>query len=121
MFSEEIILMDKEFIFGNFIPSVLVVQIVILLLALFNIQKRLQAIIKQDIFNFTSSKWFDRSGYRLMLLSVSEIIIRLLGIYHSPNDQILQDIIRYLLILAIGIVLIAFSDVIKKGNTIESE
>ena len=56
MFSEEIILMDKEFIFGNFIPSVLVVQIVILLLALFNIQKRLQAIIKQDIFNFTSSK-----------------------------------------------------------------
>ena len=56
-----------------------------------------------------------------MLLSVSEIIIRLLGIYHSPNDQILQDIIRYLLILAIGIVLIAFSDVIKKGNTIESE
>ena len=50
MFNEEIILMDKESVFGNFSPSVLVVQIVILRLALFNIQKRLKANIKQGIF-----------------------------------------------------------------------
>ena len=39
----------------------------------------------------------------------------------KPKDQILSDIIMYLLLLAIGIGLLAFSDVIKKGNIIETE
>ncbi len=39
----------------------------------------------------------------------------------SPEDQILSDIIMHLLVLAIGIGLLAFSDVIKKGNGIEAE
>lgn len=39
----------------------------------------------------------------------------------SPKDQILSDIILCLLLLAIGIGLLAFSDVKKKGNIIETE
>ena len=57
----------------------------------------------------------------MLLLSVSGIIIRLLGMNQSPKDQILSDIIMYLLLLAIGIGLLALSDVIKKGNIIETE
>lgn len=39
----------------------------------------------------------------------------------TPKDQILSDIILYFLLLAIGFGLLAFSDVIKKGNIIETE
>ena len=56
-----------------------------------------------------------------MLLSVYGIIIRLMDMSQTPKDQILSDIIMYLLLLAIGIGLLAFSDVIKKGNIIETE
>lgn len=95
--------------------------IVVLILALFNIQKGLQAFIKEGFFNFKSSEKFNRSGYLLLLLSVFGIIIRLLGMNQSPKEKILSDIILYLLLLAIGIGLLAFSDVIKKGNIIETE
>jgi hypothetical protein len=39
----------------------------------------------------------------------------------TPKDQILSLIIMYLLLLAIGIGLLAFSNVITKGNIIETE
>ncbi|MFV8368672.1 hypothetical protein [Flavobacterium sp. LB2R40] len=121
MTSEEITLMYKESIFGNFSPYIMLLQIVILILAILNIQKGLQAFIKEGLFNFKSSERFKRSGYLLLLISVFGIIIRLLNMNHSPEDQILSDIIMYLLLLAIGIGLLAFSDVIKKGNIIETE
>jgi hypothetical protein len=121
MSSEAITLMYKDSIFGNFSPYVMFVRIAILIFALFNIQKGLQSFIKEGFFNFKSSERFHRSGYLLLLLSISGIIIRLLGLNQSPEDQILSDIIMYLLILAIGIGLLAFSDVIKKGNIIETE
>lgn len=115
---EAITLMYKASIFGNFSPYIMSVRIAVLILALFNIQKGLQAFIKEGFFNF---KRFNRSGYLLLLLSVFGIIISLLGMNQSPKDQILSDIILCLLLLAIGIGLLAFSDVIKKGNIIETE
>jgi hypothetical protein len=121
MSSEAITLMYKNSIFGIFSPYVMLVRIAILILALFNIQKGLQGFIKEGFFNFKSSERFNRSGYLLLLLSVSGIIIRLFGVNQSPEDQILSDIIMYLLLLAIGFGLLAFSDVIKKGNIIETE
>ena len=87
----------------------------------FTIQKGLQAFIKEGFFNFKRFERFNRSGYLLLLLSVFEIIISLLGMNQSPKDQILSDIILCLLLLAIGIGLLAFSNVIKKGNIIETE
>jgi hypothetical protein len=39
----------------------------------------------------------------------------------STERDLLSDIIMYLLLIAISIGLLAFSDVIKKGNIIESE
>jgi hypothetical protein len=121
MSSEAIILIYKESIFGNFTPYVMLARIAVLILALFNIQKGLQAFIKEGFFNFKSSIRFNKSGYLLLILSVSGIITRLLGINKSPEDQLLSDIIMYLLLLAIGIGLLAFSDVIKRGNIIETE
>ncbi|MFV8335042.1 hypothetical protein ACNQF7_03025 [Flavobacterium sp. RSP29] len=121
MSSEEITLIYKESIFGNFSPYIMLLRIVILILAILNIQKGLQAFIKEGLFNFKSSERFKRSGYLLLLISVFGIIIRLLNMNHSPEDQILSDIIMYLLLLTIGIGLLAFSDVIKKGNIIETE
>ncbi|RTY81954.1 hypothetical protein EKL99_11500 [Flavobacterium sp. ZB4P23] len=121
MSSEEITIMYKESIFGNLSPYIMIVRIAVLILALFNIQKGLQGFIKEGFFNFKGSERFKRSGYLLLLLSVYGIIIRLLGMSQKPKDQILSDIIMYLLLLAIGIGLLAFSDVIKKGNIIETE
>ncbi|RTY85352.1 hypothetical protein EKL97_01695 [Flavobacterium sp. LS1P28] len=121
MSSEEITIMYKESIFGNLSPYIMIVRIAVLILALFNIQKGLQGFIKEGFFNFKGSERFKRSGYLLLLLSVYGIIIRLLGMSQNPKDQILSDIIMYLLLLAIGIGLLAFSDVIKKGNIIETE
>ncbi|SFE47723.1 DUF2975 domain-containing protein [Flavobacterium xueshanense] len=119
--SEATALIYKESIFGNLSPYIMLLRIAVLILALFNIQKGLQAFIKEGLFNFKSSERFKRSGYLLLLLSVSGIIIRLVGMSQTAKDQILSDIIMYLLLLAIGIGLLAFSDVIKKGNIIETE
>jgi hypothetical protein len=121
MSSEAIALMYKESIFGSFSPYIMLIRIGVLILALFNIQKGLQAFIIEGFFNFKSSEKFNRSGYFLLLLGVSGIIIRLLRMTQTPKDQILSDIIMYSLLLAIGIGLLAFSDVIKKGNIIETE
>jgi hypothetical protein len=118
---EEITLMYRESIFGNYSPYIMLVRIAVLIFALFNIQKGLQGFIKEGFFNFKSSERFNRSGYLLLLLSISGIIIRLLGMNQSPEGQILSDIIMHSLLLAIGIGLLAFSDVIKKGNSIEAE
>jgi hypothetical protein len=121
MSNEEITLMYKDSIFENYSPFVMLIQIAVLILALLYIQKGLQGFIKEGFFNFKSSEKFNRSGYLLLLLSVSGIIIRLFSMIQSPEDQILSDIIMYLLLLAIGFGLLAFSDVIKKGNIIEGE
>jgi hypothetical protein len=118
---EEITLMYRESIFGNFSPYVMLMRIAILIFALFNIQKGLQGFIKEGFFNFKSSERFNRSGYLLLLLSVSGIIITLLGMNQSKDVEILSNIILDLLLLAIGIGLLAFSDIIKKGNIIETE
>ena len=119
--NEAITLMYKDSIFGNFSPYVMLMRIAILIFALFNIQKGLQGFIKEGFFNFKSSERFNRSGYLLLLLSVSGIIITLLGMNQSQDVETLSNIIIDLLLLAIGIGLLAFSDVIKKGNTIETE
>lgn len=119
--NEAITLMYKDSIFGNCSPYVMLIRIAILIFALFNIQKGLQGFIKEDFFNFKSSERFNRSGYLLLLLSVSGIIITLLGLNQSQDVETLSNIIIDLLLLAIGIGLLAFSDVIKKGNTIETE
>ncbi|TDE05978.1 DUF2975 domain-containing protein [Flavobacterium sandaracinum] len=119
--NEAITVMYKDSLFGHFSPYIMLVRIVIVLFALFNIQKGLQAFIKEGFFNIKSSDRFNRSGHLLLLLSVSGIIISLLVMYQSPEEQTLSDIIMYLLLLAIGIGLLAFADVIKKGNTIETE
>ena len=119
--NEAITLMYKDSIFGNFSPYVMLMRIAILIFALFNIQKGLQGFIKEGFFNFKSSERFSRSGYLLLLLSVSGIIITLLGMNQSQDVETLSNIIIDLLLLAIGIGLLAFSDVIKKGNIIETE
>lgn len=119
--NEAINLMYKDSIFGNFSPYVMFLRIAILIFALFNIQKGLQGFIKEGFFNFKSSERFNRSGYLLLVLSVSGIIITLLGMNQSQEVETLSNIIIDLLLLAIGIGLLAFSDVIKKGNSIETE
>lgn len=119
--NEAITLMYKDSIFGNFSPYVMFLRIAILIFALFNIQKGLQGFIKEGFFNFKSSERFNRSGYLLLVLSVSGIIITLLGMNQSQEVETLSNIIIDLLLLAIGIGLLAFSDVIKKGNSIETE
>jgi hypothetical protein len=119
--NEAITLMYKDSIFGNFSPYVMLMRIAILIFALFNIQKGLQGFINEGFFNFKSSERFNRSGYLLLVLSVSGIIITLLGMNQSQDVKTLSNIIMDLLLLAIGIGLLAFSDVIKKGNSIETE
>lgn len=119
--NEAITLMYKDSIFGNFSPYVMLMRIAILIFALFNIQKGLQGFINEGFFNFKSSERFNRSGYLLLVLSVSGIIITLLGMNQSQDVETLSNIIMDLLLLAIGIGLLAFSDVIKKGNSIEAE
>lgn len=119
--NEAITLMYKDSIFGNFSPYVMLMRIAILIFALFNIQKGLQGFINEGFFNLKSSERFNRSGYLLLVLSVSGIIIILLGMNQSQDVETLSNIIMDLLLLAIGIGLLAFSDVIKKGNSIETE
>lgn len=118
---EEITLMYRESIFGNYSPYIMLARIAVLIFALLNIQKGLQGFIKEGFFNFKSSERFNRSGYLLLFLSISGIIISLLSVDQSEKVEILSNIILDLLLLAIGIGLLAFSDVIKKGNIIETE
>jgi hypothetical protein len=54
------------------------------------------------------------------MISIIGITISLLGTKQTSETEILSDIIIYLLLIAIGIGLLAFSDVIK-GNVLENE
>ena len=119
--NEAITLMYKDSIFGNFSPYIMLARIAILIFALFNIQKGLQAFIKEGFFNFKSSERFKKSGYLLLIISIFGSIISLLEMNSSAKGETLSDSIMYLLLLSIGVGLLAFSDVIKKGNSIETE
>jgi hypothetical protein len=119
--NKAIILMYKDSVFANFSPYIMLARIAILIFALFNIQKGLQSFIKEGFFNLKSSQHFKKSGYLLLIISLFGILISLQGIYGSAKGETISDIIIYLLLLSIGIGLLAFSDVIKKGNSIETE
>ena len=113
--------MYKDSVFGNFSPYIMLARIAILIFALFNIQKGLQSFIKEGFFNLKSSQHFKKSGYLLLIISLFGILISLQGIDGAAKGETISDIIIYLLLLSIGIGLLAFSDVIKKGNSIETE
>lgn len=121
MSDEALTLIYKDSVFGNYSPYIMLLRISILIIALFNIQKGLQGFIKDGYFNFKSSERFKISGYLLLIISIIGIIINLLGMKQSSEIEILSDIIMYLLLIAIGVGLLAFSDVIKKGNVLEDE
>jgi hypothetical protein len=114
-------LLYKGSIFGNYSPYIMLLRITVVIIALFNIQKGLQAFIKNGYFNLKSSVRLNRSGYLLLSISILVIIISLIGMRQSTERELLSDIIMYLLKIAISIGLLAFSDVIKNGNIIESE
>jgi hypothetical protein len=121
MSDEALTLIYKDSVFGNYSPYIILLRISILIIALFNIQKGLQGFIKDGYFNFNSSERFKISGYLLLTISILGIIISLLGMKQSSEKDILADIIMYVLLIAISVGLLAFSDVIKKGNIIENE
>jgi len=52
MFSKEITIIYKESIFGNLSPYKMILRIVVLLLTILNIQKELQAFIKEGVTAF---------------------------------------------------------------------
>jgi hypothetical protein len=63
MFSKEITIIYKESIFGNLSPYKMILRIVVLLLTILNIQKELQAFMKEGLFNFKSAERFKSCGY----------------------------------------------------------
>lgn len=122
--SEEITLMYKDHIFGNFGLYFMYVRTTILIFGIINIQIGLQAFIKEGFFNIKSSKRFKIGGYLLSIVSIVTVlstIVSLLNMKKSTKGEMPSDIISDLLLLAVGIGLLAFSDVIKKGYIIETE
>jgi hypothetical protein len=87
-------------------------RISILIIALL-IQKDYKDLSKMAILISKLSK-FKISGYLLLMISIIGITISLLGTKQTSETEILSDIIIYLLLIAIGIGLLAFSDVIKR-------
>jgi hypothetical protein len=118
--SEQITWMYKDSIFGNFSHYIMLVRVTVLISGIVYIQKGLQAFIREGFFNFKSSKRFKIGGYLLSITSVFSIIVSLLNMKKSIKGEF-SNIIMDLLLLAIGIGLLALSDVIKKGNIIETE
>jgi hypothetical protein len=118
--SEQITWMYKDSIFGNFSHYIMLVRVTVLISGIVYIQKGLQAFIREGFFNFKSSKRFKIGGYLLSITSIFSIIVSLLNMKKSIKGEF-SSIIMELLLLAIGIGLLALSDVIKKGNIIETE
>jgi hypothetical protein len=121
MSNEALTLKYKDSVFGNYSPYIMLAIIALLIIALLNIQKGLQGFIKDGYFNFKTSERFKISGYLLLILSITMLMIRFLAIEKASGIEILSDIIVNLLLIAIGIGLLAFSDVIKKGNMLKTE
>lgn len=119
--NEALSVIYKDSVFGYYSPYIMLLRILISIIALLNIQKGLRGFIKDGYFNFKSSAKFKISGYLLLMISIVGITISLLGTKQTSETEILSDIIIYLLLIAIGIGLLAFSDVIKKGNVLENE
>lgn len=121
MSNEALTLKYKDSVFGNYSPYIMLAIIALLIIALLNIQKGLQGFIKDGYFNFRSSERFKISEYLLLMISIIGITISLLGMKQSSETEILSNTVMYLLLIAIGIGLLAFSDVIKKGNVLKTE
>jgi hypothetical protein len=121
MSNKALTLKYKDSVFGNYSPYIMLAIIALLIIALLNIQKGLQGFIKDGYFNFKSSAKFKISGYLLLILSITMLMISFLAIEKASGIEILSDIIINLLLIAIGIGLLAFSDVIKKGNVLENK
>jgi hypothetical protein len=121
MSSEALTLIYKNSVFGNYSPYIMLLRIFILIIALLNIKKGLQGFIKDGYFNFRSSEKFKISGYLLLIISITGIMISLLSMKQSSEIEILTDIIMNLLLIAIGVGLLAFSDVVVKGNILKTE
>jgi hypothetical protein len=121
MSNETLTLIYKDSVFGNYSPYIMLLRISILIIALLNIQKGLQGFIKDGYFNFKSSERFKISGYLLLIMSIIGIAIVLMCMKQSSEIEILSDIIIYLLLIAIAIGLLAFSDVVVKGNILKTE
>lgn len=121
MSNEALTLKYKDSVFGNYSPYIMLAIIALLIIAFLNIQKGLQGFIKDGYFNFRSSERFKISGYLLLILSITMLMISFLAIEKASEIEILSDIIINLLLIAIGIGLLAFSDVIKKGNVLKTE
>ncbi|UQD55716.1 DUF2975 domain-containing protein [Flavobacterium sp. K5-23] len=121
MSNEALTLIYKDSVFGNYSPYIMLLRISILIIALLNIQKGLQGFIKDGYFNFKSSERFKISGYLLLIMSIIGIAIVLMCMKQSSEIEILSDIIIYLLLIAIAIGLLAFSDVVVKGNILKTE
>ena len=98
-----------------------------LLLGYLIIAKGLWELVKQDIFNSKSVRWFSTAG---ILLIASGLIILLVSLYNlgayqemlSTNIKThLFDIIKNTYSIIIGLGLLILSDFIKSGNSYKQE
>lgn len=119
--NEALTVLYKDSVFGNYTPYIILLRIAVVIIALLNTQKALKAFIKDGYFNLKSSLRLKRSGSLLLIISIIGLIISILDMKQSSERDLLLDIIIYLLIVAISLGLLAFADVIKKGNIIEIE
>ena len=92
----------------------------ILVFGLYQVQQAFSSFIKNTYFNSNSARFLKKGGFILIINGLLSVIYNLV-IASKDLNMIITNYIMYATIIMVGIGLMAVSDIVSKGETIEQE
>lgn len=108
-------------VLGTFHHFFVFVRGLLLLIALFKIQKGLQAIIKYGFYNTTSETKFKNGGFFLCVVGITAIVFNIILKSETELNIFITNIVHSFFIVLIGLGLYILADFIKSGGILKQE
>jgi hypothetical protein len=110
-----------QVIFGQWTPYLHLFFNVLVLVALFYIQKGLMVILKDHLFSIESAKQFRSASKVLFITGILGLIFDSILFWNSKGEVDFGYLGQDVLILFIGIILNVISDIISNGSSLKTE
>ena len=91
-----------------------------LMVGFYQVQQSFSSFIKNSFFNSKGAKLIKKGGFVLILNGILSGLHNLTFLYITP-DKIITNYMMYAMIILIGIGLMAVSEIISRGESIEQE
>jgi len=117
---KELSILFEEGTFGIFTFYIGLFLSVLFVLGLFYTQKMLALFYKNLYFDLKSIGFMKKAGFCFVLFSVLSLIKNGFQSFESINSQLFDYLLTFTILL-IGFGMLAFTDILKKGNKIQEE